>query len=108
MTSARIRRSMTRSIAATLLLCCAGGPGAAEPAPIEARTAAGDVVLLHPNGRWAYVDQAKAEEAKKVADTYPENHTRPIDAQGGWLGIGRTIIPGDKDYNRGSMSGKGR
>ncbi len=81
---------------------------AADPAPIEARTATGDVVLLHPNGRWVFVDQAKAEAAGKVAETYPENRTRPIDAQGGWFGVGRVVMPGDKDYNRGSMGGKGR
>ena len=59
---------------------------------VEARTADGDRVLLHPNGRWVFVDQAKAAAAAKVADTFPENHTRPIDAQGGWLGVGRLII----------------
>ena len=29
---------------------------------------------------------------------------RERSAQGGWLGIGRTIQPGDKDYNRGSLN----
>ena len=90
-----------------LMLCCSVA-GAADPVPLEARTAAGELVLLHPNGRWTYADQVKADAARKLADTFPENHTRPVDAQGGWFGIGRTVMPGDKDYNRGSMSGKGR
>jgi hypothetical protein len=76
--------------------------------PVEATTASGDKVLLHPNGRWQYVDANKAEAAKKVADQYPENQLRPEAAQGGWMGLGRTVMPGDKDYNRGSLSGKGR
>ena len=50
----------------------------------------------------------KQEAAKKVADTFPENQPRPPRAQGGLFGLGRTIPPGDPDYNRGSLSGKGR
>src|SRR5471030_1089466 len=73
------------------------------PDMVEATTAAGEKVLLHPNGRWEYVNTAKAAEAKKVADTFPENHTRPVDAQGCWFGLGRCLMPGDKDYNRGSL-----
>lgn len=76
--------------------------------PVAATTAQGDAVRLYPNGRWEYVDAAKAAKAKEIAATYPENNTRPVDAQGGAFGIGRTILPGDKDYNRGSLSGKGR
>lgn len=75
--------------------------------PVEATTPTGDKVLLHPNGRWEYVDRVK-QQAKKVADTFPENQPRPPDAQGGLFGFGRTIAPGDPDYNRGSLSGKGR
>lgn len=73
------------------------------PGMVEATTAAGEKVLLHPNGRWEFVNTAKAAEARKVADTYPENHTRPVDAQGCLFGLGRCIMPGDKDYNRGSL-----
>jgi hypothetical protein len=76
--------------------------------PIEAMTPTGEKVLLHPNGRWEYVDRVKQQAAKKVADTYPENQARPPGAQGGLFGFGRTIPPGDPDYNRGSLSGKGR
>lgn len=75
---------------------------------IEARTAAGEAVRLLPNGRWEFVDPARQAEAKKVADTYPENDLRPAKAQGGLFGIGRLVMPGDPDYNRGSLSGKGR
>jgi hypothetical protein len=74
--------------------------------PVSARTSAGEEVLLFPNGRWEYVNAAKAAEAKKVADQFPENKLRPEGAQGGVFGIGRYIMPGDKDYNRRSLSGK--
>jgi hypothetical protein len=43
-----------------------------------------------------------------VAAQYPENKTRPVDAQGGWLPGTRTVMPGDKEYNRGSMNPKMR
>jgi hypothetical protein len=53
------------------------------------------------------VDAAKAAEAQQIAAQYPENKTRPVEAQGGLFGgIGRTIMPGDKDYNRGSLNPK--
>ena len=86
------------------------GPAMAEGGeqPIEAVTAAGDKVMLHPNGRWEYRDAAKAARAKTVADTYPENQARPPQAQGGLFGIGRSIMPGDKDYNRGTLNPKQR
>lgn len=89
---------------------CLGAQGislAEDARPVEATTATGEKVLLHPNGRWEFVDRAKQAEAKKVADQYPENQTRTPGAQGGWL-FGRTVPPGDPDYNRGSISGKGR
>lgn len=100
-----------RSLALILALAsCAVSAQEAAPAatPIEATTAGGDKVLLHPDGRWTFVDTKKAEAAKKVADQFPQNHTRPVDAQGGVLGIGRTIMPGDKDYNRGTLNPKMR
>ena len=77
----------------------------AEQKPaVEATTAAGEKVLLHPNGRWEFVDVQKKTEAKKVADQYPENKGCPPGWQGGLaMGYGRCIPPGDKDYNRGSM-----
>ncbi len=71
---------------------------------VEATTAGGDKVLLHPNGRWEYVDQKKAEQAKAVARQYPENQGCPPGSQGGLFGVGRCIAPGEKDYNRGSLN----
>jgi hypothetical protein len=77
--------------------------------PIEAATVNGERVHLFPNGRWVYVDAIKAEEAKLRAAEYPENKTRPVEAQGGLFGgFGRLIMPGDKDYNRGSLNPKAR
>jgi len=72
--------------------------------PIEATTASGEKVRLHPNGRWEFVDVQKAVAAKVVADQYPENKLRPMDAQGCLFGIGRCVMPGDKDYNRGTLN----
>lgn len=82
---------------------------AEEIAPdIHAVTPNGDQVVLHPNGRWEFVDHKKAAEAEKVAKQFPENQGCPPGTQGGFLGFGRCIPIGDKDFNRGSMSGKGR
>ena len=75
---------------------------------LQAVTPSGDQVVLHPNGRWEFVDTTKAAEAKEVAKQYPENQGCPPGTQGGYLGLGRCIPIGDKDYNRGSISGKGR
>ncbi len=77
----------------------------AEPQPaIEATTAAGEKVLLLPNGRWQFVDALKQAEAKKVADQFPENKGCPPGWQGGLVpGFSRCIPPGDKDYNRASL-----
>ena len=71
---------------------------------IEATTATGEKVRLLPNGRWEYVDVQKAAAAKTVADQYPENQLRPQAAQGCLFGIGRCIMPGDKEYNRGTLN----
>jgi hypothetical protein len=77
--------------------------------PVEATTADGQKVRLYPNGRWEFVDAAKAVEAQKVAAEYPENKTRPVDSQGIVIGgVGRYVMPGDKDYNRGSLNPKMR
>ncbi len=91
-----------------MLALMVGGSLAAgtEQPPIEAATVDGKKVLLLPNGRWHYVDPALAAEAAKVAAEYPENKTRPVAAQGGLFGEGRLIMPGDKDYNRGSLNPK--
>jgi hypothetical protein len=60
-----------------------------------------------PAKSWEFVDTARAAAARESAAQYPENRSRPVDAQGGWFG-GRVILPGDPDYNRGSLSPKGR
>lgn len=73
---------------------------------IEASTASGDTVILHPNGRWEFIDTHKAIQAKAIANQYPENKVCPPGSQGGLMGIGRCILPGDKAFNRGSMIGK--
>jgi hypothetical protein len=75
---------------------------------IQATTSNGDIVTLHPNGQWEFVDAKKAADAREVAKQFPENQGCPPGTQGGLLGIGRCIPIGDKDYNRGSLSGKGR
>jgi hypothetical protein len=76
---------------------------AQEKSDVEATTGNGDKVLLHPNDRWEFVDTKKQTEAKKVSDQYPENKGCPPGSQGGWFGT-RCILPGDKDYNRGTMN----
>ena len=96
---------------ALILLLAAGSTLAADldRTPLEAVTVDGQKVRLFPNGRWEFADAAKAAEAQQRAAQYPENKTRPIEAQGGLFGgFGRTIMPGDKDYNRGSLNPKGR
>jgi hypothetical protein len=100
-----------------LIHCCAGvllavglavGANAADldRTPVEATTVKGEKVMLHPTGKWEFVDAAKAAEARKVAEQFPENKVRPVDAQGGWMPGTRTLMPGDKDYNRGSLNRK--
>lgn len=98
---------MRRTMFMALALVAGGLVQAGEGTMIEATTAAGEKVQLMPDGRWKFVDQAKQVEAKKIADTYPENHLRPEGAQGGWFGT-RVLMPGDKDYNRGTLNPKMR
>ncbi len=97
-----------KTLVGTVLLLGAGLCLAAEPdrAPIEAVTSDGLPVRLFPNGRWEFVDPSKAEAARKLAADYPENRVRNAEAQGGLFGVGRTLMPGDKDYNRGSLNPK--
>lgn len=100
-----------KTILALLMLCTlTSQPAFADntPASINATTTNGDAVVLHPNGRWEFVDTKKAADAKEIAKQFPENQGCPPGTQGGLLGIGRCIPIGDKDYNRGSLGGKGR
>ncbi len=99
---------MRITLVGLLLGLAAAGIGAAEldRIPVEAVTVNGEKVRLFPNGRWEYVDAAKAAAAQQAAAKYPENQTRPEGAKGGLFGVGRTVMPGDKDYNRGSLNPK--
>jgi len=101
-----IARGTAVLLSALLWLVAAKNAGAAEAGgvAIEATTVHGDRVLLHPNGRWEYVSAEKAAAARKVAEQYPENQGCPPGSQGGLFGFGRCIMPGDKDYNRGSLN----
>ena len=93
-----------RLVAVMALLFAAGG-AIAQEAVIDAVTASGEKVRLLPNGRWEYAEEKKAEaqrELRRVEDA------REAGAQGGFLGIGRKVYPGDRDYNRGSLNPKTR
>ena len=99
---------MRAALSGVFLVFAAGGAVATEldRTPVEAVTVNGEKVRLFPNGRWEYADAAKAAAAQQTAAKYPENQTRPEGAQGALFGVGRTIAPGDKDYNRGSLNPK--
>lgn len=105
-----MRACIATVIAVIVPLAPAPAPAAdaeGQGSVIEATTTAGDKVELLPDGRWRFVDEGKQAAAKKVADTWPQNRLRPEDAQGGWFGT-RYIMPGDKDYNRGTLNPKMR
>lgn len=68
----------------------------------QATTAEGERIILNDDGSWKYADDAKAEE-----HTTANSKDCPAGSQGGWFGT-RCIPPGDKAFNRGSLSGKGR
>jgi hypothetical protein len=134
---------MSRLVVAFLAIAL-GGLAALAPAsasaqagtPIEATNAAGEKILLHPDGRWEYADPAKraatprpsGATAGAPAPTPPAATTagtagnagaaaRPAapaagtpstgSTQGGWL-FGRRVPEGDPDYNRGSLNPKMR
>ena len=86
-------------------------------APIETTTPAGDRILLYPDGRWEYADPAKRAASPKpappaaatpAAATPVAAGACPPGSQGRLFGVGGCVVPGDRDYNRGSLSGKGR
>jgi hypothetical protein len=92
--------------------------------PVEATTPTGEKIRLYPDGRWEYADPAKraanpAPAAAPGAATASPQAAAPAvaaspagacppDSQGHLLWVGRCVLPGDRDYNRGSLSGKGR
>ncbi len=80
---------------------------------IEARTAQGERVRLYPNGRWEYVDAEKADAQRPVVERFDRERDQEMSRaksleQGGLMGIGRKLKPGDADYNRGSLGGKSK
>src|SRR5262245_52133235 len=89
---------------------------AQAPAPTEATTGTGEKILIYPDGRWEYADPAKrAANPPSAAPPVPTPAPGTATVAGacppgsqGLFSLGRCIPPGDKDYNRGSLSGKGR
>lgn len=99
---------MRNIVYGSLLIGLLAGQAFAADGDRQAATPDGDQVVLHANGRWEFVDTKKAAQAAEIAKQFPENQGCPPGTQGGLLGFGRCVPIGDKDYNRGSMSGKGR
>jgi hypothetical protein len=87
---------------------------------IEATTSTGEKVRLLPDGRWEYIDPKKqaamptpapgaaAAQSAPAVPQAPAGSAASAPTQGGLFGIGRTIQPGDPDYNRGSLNPRGR
>lgn len=105
----RLLRPLILAIAAAV---CAGSIEVAvaqsaqsSAVPVEAVTANGEKVRLFDNGRWEYVDESKAVVQRQAASA---EVARERNSQGGFLGIGRRIHEGDKDYNRGTLNPKMR
>jgi hypothetical protein len=112
-----------RALAAGALAVLALSAAHAQaPAPTEVTSPAGDRILLYPDGRWEYADPTKraaqpqpatpagatAAPATPAAAIPVSAGACPPDSQGHLFWIGRCVPPGDRDYNRGSLSGKGR
>jgi hypothetical protein len=81
------------ALIAVLLGLATAGAMAAEldRTPVEAVTVNGEKVRLFPNGRWEYVDAAKAAAAQQKAAAIRK--TRPRAGRAGF--VGRTVMPGD-------------
>jgi len=96
--------------AALFVASLAASSAFAQPASIEATTAAGDKVRLFPDGRWEYVDPKKQAEMPAAAPAAATAASKacPPGSQGSFfgIGIGRCIPPGDPQYNRGSLATK--
>lgn len=74
---------------------------------IEAQTSNGETVILHANGKWEFLNTQKAAQAKEIAIKLDPAANCPPGSQGTFFGFGRCILPGDKNYQTGSRSGKG-
>ena len=99
-----------------VLAFAALSPALSQTQVIDATTAAGDKVRLLPDGRWEYVDPKKqaampkpaAAAAAQPAPAAAQSAPSSGPTQGGLFGVGRSIQPGDPDYNRGSLNPRGR
>ena len=94
-------RRLVASLAMFAPMLAIAAPDAGTP--IEATTTQGDRVRLFSTGQWEYVDANKAEAQRPAVEAYEREKSLE---QGGILGFGRKIKPGDPDYNRGSLGGK--
>ena len=75
----------------------------AQEQVIEATTASGEKVRLLPNGRWEFADVQKAAVQRQAVEA---DLARERSSQGGFLGLGRRVYEGDKEFNRGSLNPK--
>lgn len=105
-----VLRSSISVISLLLISVCfsASNAYAADSFPdIEALTNSGEKVILHADGKWEFVNAQKAAAAKEIAIKLDPVANCPAGSQGTFFGFGRCILPGDKDYQTGSRSGKG-
>ena len=59
--------------------------GDLDRSPLEAATVDGEKVRLFPNGRWEFVDQAKAAKARELAADFVEGLRGGEERRRGWL-----------------------
>ena len=65
-------------------------------------------MILHADGKWEFINAQKAAAAKEIAIKLDPVANCPPGNQGSFFGYGsRCIMPGYKDYQTGSRSGKG-
>jgi len=96
-----------KKICPVILLLIALPALAQQKLDVEATTTGGQKVILHPDGHWDFADGPQpAVESKPAQPTTTQSASQgcPPGWQGGLLGFGRCIPPGDKDYNRGTLN----